>query len=179
MDMHSSKSAIAATMLVLVLAGCSADRGGDCPTMTGVTDASVRTVFKPGAAAQDPANVLYTAEITRVAGACDIDKRAHTTDTGLTIDFRATRAPGGAGANYVIPYFVAVTEGARILARHSYAVTLSFAPGQTTAVATEKIGSAHLKTATDKQPYDYQVLAGLQLSRAELDYNRRTAHYQP
>jgi hypothetical protein len=178
MDMHSSKSAMAATMLALLLAGCAADKGGDCPTMTGVTDASVRTVFRPGAT-QDPANVLYTAEIARVTGACDIDKKSHTTDAGLTIDFRATRAANVAGANYVIPYFVAVTQGPRILARHSYAVTLSFAPGQTTAAATEKIGSAHVNMGADKHGYDYQVLAGLQLSRAELDYNRRTAHYQP
>ena len=78
-----------------------------------------------------------------------------------------------------MPYFVAVTEGARILARHSYSVTLSFQPGQTVATTTDTVGSTQLITAKDKQPYDYQILAGLQLSRAELDYNRRSAHYQP
>jgi len=145
--------------------------------MTGVTDAAVRTVFRPGAT-EDRANVLYTAEITAVGGGCDMDKKAHTADASLTIQFRVTRASASGEAHYTVPYFVAVTEGARILARQNYAVTLSFEPGQTVASATEKVASVHLDTDKDKQPYDYQILAGLQLTRAELDYNRRTAHYQ-
>jgi hypothetical protein len=172
------KSALAVTILSLALAACSSDKGGDCPTMTGVTDASVRTVFRPGTT-QDPANVLYIAEITRVAGGCDIDKKTHATDAKLTVDFRATRGPSGGAVQYTVPYFVAVTEGTRILARHASAVTLSFAPGQTIATVTETIGSTRVNPSKDKLPYDYQVLVGLQLSRAELDYNRRTAHYQP
>jgi nitrous oxide reductase accessory protein NosL len=82
------KSALAVTILSLALAACSSDKGGDCPTMTGVTDASVRTVFRPGTT-QDPANVLYIAEITRVAGGCDIDKKTHATDAKVTVHFRA------------------------------------------------------------------------------------------
>ena len=172
------KSALAATLLTLSLAACSSDVGGNCPTMTGVTDASVRTVFRPGTA-QDPANVLYTAEITRVAGGCDIDKKTRVADARLAVDFRATRPASAGAVQYTIPYFVAVTEGARILTRRTYAVTLSFQPGQTVATATETIGSTRINPSKDKFPYDYQILAGLQLSRAEVDYNRRTAHYQP
>jgi hypothetical protein len=172
-------SAVAAVLLAAPLAGCSTDKSGDCPTMTGVTDASVKTVFRPGAT-QDPANVLYTAEIASVTGGCDMDKKPpHATDAKLTINFRATRPASGGEARYVVPYFVAVTEGARILARTDYATTLVFEPGQTVATATEIIGSVHIDPARDKQPYDYQVLAGLRLTKAELDYNRRTAHYQP
>jgi len=164
-------------ILAASLVACSTDKGGDCPTMTGITDASVRTVFRAGAA-EDPANVLYTAEITSVAGGCDMDKKTHATDAKLTIQFRATRVKSGGEVRYAVPYFVAVTEGARILARNNYTVTFSFQPGQTVATATETVGSAHIDPAKDKQPYDYQILAGLQLTRAELTYNRRTAHYQ-
>jgi hypothetical protein len=172
-------SAVAATILAVSLAACSADKSGDCPTMTGVTDASVRTVFRPGAA-EGPGNVLYTAEIASVTGGCDMDKKPpHTTDAALTIVFRGTRAASGGEARYEVPYFVAVTEGARILTRRNYTVTLAFEPGQTLATATETIGSVHLDPSKDKQPYDYQILVGLQLTKAELDYNRRTAHYQP
>lgn len=171
--------AIAATILAASLAACSSDKSGDCPTMTGITDASVKTVFRPGAT-QDPANVLYTAEIAGVTGGCDMDKKPpHATDANLTITFRATRAASGGEARYAVPYFVAITEGARILARTVYTTTLSFEPGQTVATATETIGSAHIDPAKDKQPYDYQILVGLQLTKAEVEYNRRTAHYQP
>jgi hypothetical protein len=178
MKPYFQKSAVAATILAVSLAACSSDKGADCPTMTGITDVSVRTVFRPGAT-QDPANVLYTAEITSVTGRCDIDKKSHATDATLTIGFRATRGASGGEAHYVVPYFVAVTAGTRVLTRRNYAVTLSFEQGQTVATATETVGSTHLDPARDKRPYDYQILVGLQLSRAELDYNRRTAHYQP
>ncbi|HEX3431987.1 MAG TPA: hypothetical protein VHT03_13985 [Rhizomicrobium sp.] len=171
-------SAVAATILAVSLAACSGDKTGDCPTITGITDASVRTVFRPGAT-EDPANVLYTAEIARVTGGCDFDKKTHKTDASVSIVFRATRAASGGEDHYTIPYFVAVTEGPRVLARQNYTVTLSFKPGQTVASAAETIESVHLDPAKEKLPYDYQVLAGLQLNRAELDYNRRTAHYQP
>jgi len=172
-------SAVAATILAASLAACSTDKTGDCPTMTGVTDASVKTVFRPGAT-QDTGNVLYTAEIVGVTGGCDMDKKPpHATDAKLTVTFRATRAASGGEAHYEVPYFVAVTEGARILVRHDYTTTLSFEPGQTVATATETVESVHLDPAKDKQPYDYQILVGLQLTKAELDYNRRTAHYQP
>lgn len=124
--------------------------------------------------------MLYTADIVGVTGSCDMDKKPpHATDANLTITFRATRAASGGEARYAVPYFVAITEGARILARTTYTTTLSFEPGQTVATATETIGSAHIDPAKDKQPYDYQILVGLQLTKAEVDYNRRTAHYQP
>ena len=69
--------------------GCSGDKEDICPTMSGVTDASVRTVFR-GGAPEDPANVVYTAEISSVTGACDADKKSHETDATLRIDFRAS-----------------------------------------------------------------------------------------
>jgi hypothetical protein len=112
-----------------------------------------------------------------VTGDCDIDRKAHTADANLAVSFRATRAPSGAEAHYTIPYFVAVTEGARILARHVYSVKIDFEPGQTVATVSDAIGSTHLETTTDKQPYDYQILVGLQLSKAQLDYNRQHGHY--
>jgi hypothetical protein len=172
-------SAVAATILAASLAACSGDKSGDCPTMTGVTDASVRTVFRSGAT-EDRANVLYTAEIVSVAGGCDMDKKPpHATDANLTVVFRATRGASGGEARFAVPYFIAVTEGARILTRRNYTTTLSFEPGQTVATATETIGSVHLDPSKDKQPYDYQILVGLQLTKAEVEYNRRTAHYQP
>ena len=176
--MHARRfnSALAALATAFALVSCSSDKTGDCPTITGITDASIATVFKPGGT-PDQSNVLYTAELTDVNGDCDIDKKAHTADASLQVSFRATRAPSGAEAHYTIPYFVAVTEGARILARHVYSVKIDFEPGQTVATASDRIGSTHLETATDKQPYDYQILVGLELSKAQLDYNRQNGHY--
>ena len=175
----SHSASIAAIAALLALVACSSDKTGDCPTITGVTDASAATIFRAGAT-PDPANVVYTVELTNVKSVCDMDKKERTSDASLDIGFRATRAPSGAEAHYKVPYFVAVTEGStRMLAKRIYSVQIDFAPGQTTAVVTDTVGSTHLDVAKGKHPYDYQILVGLQLTKAELDYNRQGAHYSP
>ena len=172
-------ASIAAIAALFALAACSSDKTGDCPTITGVTDASAATVFRPGTTA-DPANVAYTIELTDVKSVCNIDKKERTSDASLNISFRATRPPSSVEAHYKVPYFVAVTEAsARMLAKRIYSVQIDFAPGQTMAVVNDTVGSAHLDVAKDKHPYDYQVLVGLQLTKAELDYNRQGGHYSP
>jgi len=169
--------AVAAAAALFALGGCEADRSGDCPTITGVTDASVATVFRSGATT-DPANVLYTVEITSVSGTCDMDKRETTADSSVDISFRATRAPSGAEAHYKVPYFVAVTDGStRVMAKRTYTIEIDFAPGQTTVEQDDTVGSAHLNVAKGKHPYDYQVLVGLQLTKDQLEYNRQGSHY--
>lgn len=168
---------IAAIAALLALGGCQADRSGDCPTITGVTDASMATVFRDGAP-QDPANVVYTVEITGVNGSCNMDKPEQTSDADVQVSFRATRAPSATEAHYTIPYFVAITEGsARMLTKRTYSIRIDFAPGQTTVTASDTVGSAHLDVAKGKHPYDYQILVGLQLTKAQLDYNRQGSHY--
>lgn len=168
----------AAAVAVLGLAACSSDKTGDCPTITGITDASIATTFRPGAA-PDPSNILYTAELTAVKGDCDLGKLERTSDASLELSFRATRPRSGGEAHYSVPYFVVVTEGRRILIKQNYTIRIDFAPGQTVATASDTVGSVHLDVAKDKHPYDYQVLVALQLTKAQLDYNRRTAHYGP
>ena len=157
------------------LAGCSSDKTGDCPTITGITDASVVTMFKPGST-PDPSNVVFTLELTHVNGKCDMGKKERSADASLEIGFLATRPPSGVEAHYTFPYFVAVTEGSdRILVKQTYSVAIAFAPGQTSTSITDNINSTHLEVAKGKHPYDYQILAGLQLSKSQLDYNRQ--HY--
>ncbi|HEY3636750.1 MAG TPA: hypothetical protein VGK90_01265 [Rhizomicrobium sp.] len=171
--------AIVAAMAAFALAGCSTDRTGDCPTITGVTDASVETFFRPGTQ-PDPSNVQYTIELMNVKNVCDIDKKERSSDVSMDISFRATRAQSGGEAHYTVPYFVAVTDGTtRVMVKKMYSVRIDFAPGQNTATATDSVGGVHLDVAKGKHPYDYQVLVGLQLTKAQLDYNRQGGHYGP
>jgi hypothetical protein len=107
-----------------------------------------------------------------------MDKKETTSDANVQVSFRATRAPSGDEVHYKMPYFVAITEGSeRVMAKHAYSIEIDFAPGQTTAEVSDTVGSAHLDVAKDKHPYDYQILVGLQLTKAELDYNRQGSHY--
>jgi hypothetical protein len=171
-----SHPAIRATALAALTAaaisGCTSDKSGECPTMTALVPASEEAIFAPDKS-KDPSNLLYTVEIMRVKGDCDLDKKDTQADVSLNIDFHATRSPSGVAAQYRIPYFVAVTEGTeRVLAKKLFWVEFGFAPGQSTADFSDSIASVLVNAKGEKKTYDYQVLVGLQLTKAEFEYNQ-------
>lgn len=160
-----------------VLAGCSNDKKAAlCPGSAALVEASALTVFQPGAS-PDPAHTLYRIAISNVGGSCDIDAGARTADSSLVIHFVATRAPSALATQYRVPYFVAVRQGPDIQSKRVYWLTFGFAPGQTTVAFPREVDSTIVKIANDKQPYDYQLVTGFQLTREQLQYNRRTGNY--
>jgi hypothetical protein len=161
-----------------IIAGCSSDKANNCPSVSSIIETSIGTVFA-NEGNTDPSNILYTVEITGVRASCDVDKQALNSSSDVDIDFRATRAPRGSAAEYKVPYFVAVSESDRILAKKIFSVTFSFAPGQTTATFTDTVKSADVAAGKDKKTYDYLILVGLQLSKAQLDYNRASGRLNP
>jgi len=170
--------AAAATTLALLASACADQKKLQfCPGMTSVLDASMETVFRPGTS-PDPANALYTLRISDVSGDCSYDKKGRTSDSSLDISFEATRPAPGPAAQYTVQYFVAVTQADRVVDRVLRPITFAFDPGQTSSSASDHVSSVELVTDGDKKPYDYQVLVGLQLSKAQLDYNRSVGIFQ-
>lgn len=168
---------IAAATVVLV--GCSNDSKKEdfCPAISAILDASSLVVAKQGTA-PDPSNVLYSVQIVSATGKCDYDKKKRSSDSDVTVTFRATRAPTGNAANYSVPYFVGVTEGDdRVLQKQTYNVPFAFAPGQASVTFTDTVSSVAIQAGREKQPYDYQILVGLQITKGQLDYNREKGLY--
>lgn len=163
---------------VALLTSCSSGKSNNCPGVTSLVETSVGTVFRPGASA-DPSNILYTVEITDVKSSCDVDKSAESSSSDLDINFRATRAPNGAGAAYHVPYFVAISQGDRILAKKEFTADFAFEPGQMTTTFTDSVNSASVTAGRDKKTFDYLILVGLQLTRAQLQYNRTSGRLAP
>jgi hypothetical protein len=169
---------ILAAVLLPVLAGCSSEKANNCPGVSAVVETSIATVFRDNKST-DPTNILYTVEITDVHGACDVDKTAVNSSTDVTVNFRAMRAPNGTAVSYKVPYFVAVSQADRILAKKVYVAEFDFAPGQTTARFSDTVQSADVQAAKDKKTYDYLILVGLQLNKEQLDYNRASGRLNP
>lgn len=161
-----------------ILAGCASDKANNCPGVSSIVETSIGTVFLPGKPV-DPSNILYTIEITDVHGTCDVDKPALNSSTDVDITFRATRGPNGGGANYKVPYFVAISQFDRILAKKVYSIDFAFAPGETTTTFTDTVKSADVAAAKDKKTFDYIVLVGLQLTKEQLDFNRASGRLTP
>lgn len=169
--------------LSAAVGGCSTifpnyNPGALCPGAAALVEASALTGFPPGAT-DDPSHALYRIAISNVTTDCNIDTHARTADATVDIHFVATRAPNGNAVQYRVPYFVAVRRGPFIQDKKVFRMNFGFAPGQAKTEVDQSIGSTLINIARGQQPYDYQILVGLQLTKEQLQYNRKIGHYGP
>lgn len=169
-----------AMFAALLLSGCASDGDkGLCPTAAVLTPTSAMTVFRQNAPA-DPSGELYTVWITNVKAGCDFDKDRKSTDSRLHIMFSAKRAPLSEPASYRVPYFVTVTHGGEnILAKKMYLAEVTFPAGETNISFVQDVDNVQIKMDRGSKLGEYQILTGLQLTRAQLDYNTKNHHYAP
>ena len=167
-------------LAALLLAGCTTDQDrGLCPDANILVPASVVTVFRVGAPA-DPSGELYTVWMSNAFTGCDFDKDETATNSHIRIHFKATRAAGGEAGSYKVPYFIAVThKGSRIMAKKLFIANVSFGPGETSTEFEDTIDSTKIKIARGNKIGEYEILAGFQLTQAQLDYNVKNHHYAP
>ncbi len=125
-----------------------------------------------------PANIVYRIDARKVTTACSVDKDDHTSDSSLEISFRAYRQKGGGAAQYTVPFFVAVNDSdGNLVQKKTYSANLIFQSGQTQVDFMQPIDSIPIKLMHSKQAFDYHLLVGLQLTKQQLDYNRKTDRY--
>ncbi|MBU6299242.1 MAG: hypothetical protein KJS68_13470, partial [Alphaproteobacteria bacterium] len=110
---------------------------------------------------------------------CDFAKRDKTVDARLRLYFHAVRPPGGAEMTYRVPYYVAVTTGSDIPAKKIYWLMLQFGAGDAVVDANTTVDSTEFQVDRTKQPYDYHLLVGFQLTKAQVEYNKKMGHYEP
>ena len=78
-----------------------------------------------------------------------------------------------------MPYFVAVHEGARIYSKRLYTLRFTFAPGASTATITQSPDDIEIMIANGKLPWNYQEMAGFQMTAAQIEYNKTRGRYVP
>ena len=167
--------ALAGTLLLL--AGCSS-RILICPVPAILADTQSVTFFRPGTT-PDLANELYTVSLTNATGDCTYSTKDGLVHASLELTFRATRNPTSEAATYSVPYFVAVNEGAKIYSKHLYTLTFTFAPGAAVATITQAPGDVDIKIPNGKLPWNYQQMAGFQMTPAQIEYNKTRSRYVP
>jgi hypothetical protein len=173
------RAAVLAAVLPALAACSSSKHLAKCPSAGILADASALMVFRANAP-MDPSGELYRVGVDSVQTDCKLDEDAQTATSSLDINFHASRTPNGMAADYSAPYFVAVTgPDGRILSRKTYLIAFSFAPNQASVTFSDHINEAVIKPDRGKTPPDYQLLTGLQLTREQLDYNRKMGRYAP
>jgi hypothetical protein len=163
-------------LLAAPLLGCS-QKITVCPIPAILNDTAQVTFFRPGTT-PDLANELYTVSLDRAESDCVYNNSTQIVRASLDLTFRATRAPSTAGASYSVPYFVVVHEGARIYAKHAYTLNFSFAPGAATSVIKQAPNQTRIKIANGKLPWNYQLLAGFQMTDEQIAYTKAKSRYQ-
>lgn len=162
---------------LLPLLGCSS-RILICPVPAILADTQSVTVFRPGTA-PDLANELYTVSLVNSTNDCTYNTREGMVQASLELTFRATRTPTRDAATYSVPYFVAVNEGDKIYTKRLYTLRFTFAPGASVATITQAPGDVEIKISNGKLPWNYQQLAGFQMTAAQIDYNKSRSRYVP
>lgn len=177
-----SRPAAAAAVVgaLLALAGCSDDRRTlNCPGVAILADTAMRPVLKPGALPTDPAAVLYSVRAENIETTCTLNQKQGVTDSNVTITFRATRPPSGQAARYVVPYFLAINQEARVLNKRMFNIEINFPAGSSSVTAETTITNTELHLENGRLPQDYQFIAGFPLSADEQAYVKAMAPYTP
>jgi hypothetical protein len=170
--------------LLLALAGCDQFRatererlallGPSCPPSGVLADALAVSKLKPGlpvTGIQDPAMVVYSAEMARPVLECDFDREANTLSVDLAITFRATRGPAEA-PEPPLEFFVSIIDlEENVLVKNVYRYQPNI--GVNRAVQwTQNVRDLVVPMQPDTRPGDYEILIGFQLTPDELAYSR-------
>jgi hypothetical protein len=169
--MHIRVARAVVVAVCLALAACSTTKLEQCPAASALVDTATDPVWQGS-----PPSYLYFVQITKTKRDCDIEKYSKNVTSSLDISFRAWRRPGPA-ATYKVPIYVAITTEGRVLNKRTYSVQFSFEPNQALTEFSQSIDSIPLTVEQDKRAADYGVLVGFQLTKAQLDYNRRAGRY--
>ena len=164
-------------LAVAAVAGCS-QKIVVCPIPAILADTNSVTVMRPGTA-PDLANELFTVTLTNAEGDCVYNQSTQVVRASMDLTFHATRAPSREAATYTVPYFVVVHAKERIFAKRLYTLKVSFAAGAATADIQESPADTSIKISAGKLPWNYQEMAGFQLTPAQIAYNKTKGRYLP
>lgn len=162
------KAGVLAIPVLAALSGCGADKIiPPCPPVRIDNATAALVKFKDGAA-QDMNNMEFRAEVVGYKGECVFkDDRV---ELSMDIDFAVETGPAATGATKV-PYFVAIPQ---FFPRPEGKNVLEFtvpAKGGSQRIRESNV-RAVIPLKKDEPAVSYDIYIGLQLTPAQLEYNR-------
>jgi hypothetical protein len=148
-----------------------------CPRISILGAAATLSKFRPGPG-RDLIDVLYEGVLTNVTGSCayaDGGKRANRTlSMEVALVVTAARGPANRDGRATFPYFVGITDSSRnVLNKQRFSVTVTFPGNRNRLVITDNPVTLEIPVKAGQGGQDFQIFVGFQLSREELEYNRR------
>ena len=78
-----------------------------------------------------------------------------------------------------MPYFVALTRGDQLIEKRILTVRFSFAPGASAATFEESPDDFDIHMENGHFPYEYQLMAGFQMTPDQVAYNKKMGRFTP
>jgi len=163
-----------------LLTGCSSVTGTmsdfsetvvpTCPAVSILTDATRLTRFREGSKG-DLTDVAFESELREVESSCTWKEDAVMVD--LELEFVTARGPAYSQDTNQLTYFIGVTDLYQTVLSKEKLTTKPNVPAGTKAVAWKEKVKQRIPLEPGSNGGDYSVFVGLQLSRAELKYNRQ------
>lgn len=137
-----------------------------CPQTAVLEQAQTLTLFLPDRA--DVAARLSTAQITGISGSCKLQEKKKAVLVTVNTAFQADNGPANNNAPLVLPWFVAITDGDKIIEKTNYVQKLKFDGNQSTVSAAAKPVKIELPNVPSSK--NLEILIGFEETPAQLAY---------
>jgi hypothetical protein len=156
------------------LSACAPERDQfppPCPAVAFLTPTADLTIFRPGSDGRDLTALMLSGRMQAIQGRCQAGATKDTVEATVTVGATLSRGPALQGNQANVPVYVAVTEGNRILDKHVYTLTATFPSNvDRVDVSTPDVFMV-LPVSSTKSAAAYSILAGFQLTPAQLANN--------
>ncbi len=163
-------------LLLLPLFGCGAGRDEfppQCPTAKLVPALAELTRYAGPGPGHDLTDMVLQARVVGVDGKCETVNEKSVLPTTVTVSIALQRGPAMKGRDADVPVFLAVVEGETIRDKRVFQVHLAFPPNVDRITITSPPVDLALPVSAQKTGAAYGVIAGFQLTPAELAANRK------
>ena len=163
-----------AALPVAVLAGCGGDKEAafapPCPRPSIPRDAADLFHFRGNG--RDITDSVLEGRVTGVGGDCTRDG-PNTVVTNVSVGIDLTRGPAARGRAADVAYFIAVSDGEKILDKRVYTLRAEFPENTDRLRLSGDSVELRLPVTRQKTAAAYTITVGFQLTPAELEFNRQ------
>lgn len=159
---------------LLAVAGCTLfgeDETRPCPAVVKHQEISEAVQYAEGKG-RDLIDLRFSGKIGDVAWKCTYDGNV-SLEMVLEIQVLLEKGPAAKGQIAKFPFFVAITDKRQnILAKEVFTSEVEFPKGRRRAGVIEEVEQI-IPLKTDQTGADYEIIVGFQLTREQLEFNRR------
>lgn len=165
---------VSAPMLLLFGCGPAKDEfAPQCPSARLIPALADITRNSGPGPTHDITDLVLQGRVVAVNGSCSEGETATALPAKVQVSMSFQRGPAMAGREADVPVFLAVTEGNTVRDKKVYPLHLVFPPNVDQMTVTTPEIDMDLPVSSDKTGAAYSIIAGFQLTPAELAANRQ------